>query len=619
MKTIKKLLREPLLYLLPLFVVAVFLAFINMSSTTEISEVKLMRNGITQNITLPYSVNMEYNEEFSIFFDLTTKSKNVKLNIIPDDCIQEVLVNGEQFPLDGIKGLCNGAKGANFNFSKYVQEGSNHFEIRVINSGGGPAGANVVPYGEYGNFSLMHYVSLLLFLLSSAFILRKLNPEFADFRQSLLKLLLLFIAIVILYFAASLKFEIIPSQSIVFLICIFIGASSIFLFNKRVNCFTFAFVLTSLVLLVLVRGGMLYFRSIDYNNFLSHWITGMRDLSIAEAMVEKIGDYNMPYMYVLMLISRFQISDLYLIKLVSIGFDIVLAYYVMKIVSLKFESINIQITAFMATLCIPTVILNGAFWAQCDVIYTALALAFLYYGITDKSVKSYIFLGLAFSVKLQTIFIAPMLLVFLFTKKIRIKHIWALPVTFLATLVPALIAGRSFMQTISIYSEQTDSYPNMVLNTPNIYALLGYVKFENFNFAAIMLAGIATISLLYFLYINREKIATDADYVSIAFTFVLLMPMLLPRMHERYFFMADVLSVVLVFFNKKRWYFAPMIILGSYMTYTRFLLGREYLVPMEYASIVMIFITFIAVKDLFDEGKRTIYYFNCKPYGKQTK
>jgi len=230
-----------------------------------------------------------------------------------------------------------------------------------------------------------------------------------------------------------------------------------------------------------------------------------------------------------------------------------------------------------------------------------LALAFFYYGITDKSIRAYIFLGLAFSIKLQTIFIAPMLIVFLFTKKINIKHIWVLPVTFLATLVPALIAGRSFMQTISIYSAQTDSYPSMVLNTPNIYALLNNVKFENFNFAAIMLAGIATVSLLYFLYINREKIATDADYVSIAFAFVLLIPMLLPRMHERYFFMADVLSVVLVFFNKKRWYFAPIIILGSYMTYARFLLGREYLVPIEYASIIMIFITFIAIKDLVEE------------------
>jgi len=106
--------------------------------------------------------------------------------------------------------------------------------------------------------------------------------------------------------------------------------------------------------------------------------------------------------------------------------------------------------------------------------------------------------------------------------------------------------------------------------------------------------------LLYFLYVNRNKITTPAAYASIAFAFALLMPMLLPRMHERYFFMADVLSVVLIFFNKKRWYFAPIIIMSSYMTYVRFLLGREYLIPMEYASIIMVFVTLIAIKDLVE-------------------
>jgi len=595
---IKKILREPLLYLLPLLV-ASFIVLINTNEATEMSEIKLTRGDKTpQKITLPYSVDMEHNEVFSTSFDLTVKNENLNINIIPDDCIQEVLVNGEQFPLDSIKGLCSGTRGAYFNFSKYIQKGLNSFDIRIINSGGGPAGINILLYDEYRNFSLIHYVFVLLFFISLSFILKKLNPEFNDFRWSLLKLFLLFVATVLLYFTAGSRMEIFPSQSVIFLTCIFVGASSIFLFNKRINCFAYAFILISLVSLILVRGTMLYFQSVDYNNFLSHWVAKMRELSVAEAMVTKIGDYNMPYMYVLMLISRLQISDLYLIKFVSISFDIVLAYYVMKIVSVKFESINVQIAAFITTLCIPTVILNGAFWAQCDTIYTALALAFIYYSITGKSIKAYLFLGLAFSVKLQTIFIVPMLFVFLFTKKINIKHIWALPVTFIATLVPALIAGRSFLQTISIYSEQTYSYPNMVLNTPNIYALLGNVKFENFNFAAIMLAGVATISLLYFLYINREKIATDTHYVSIAFAFALLIPMFLPRMHERYFFMADVLSVVLVFFNKKRWYFAPIIILGSYMTYVRFLLGREYLIPIEYASIVMIFITFIAIKDL---------------------
>jgi Gpi18-like mannosyltransferase len=349
---------------------------------------------------------------------------------------------------------------------------------------------------------------------------------------------------------------------------------------------------------MLVRGGMLYFKSIDYNNFLNPWIGQMQDLSFRKAISAKIGDYNMPYLYVLALISRVNISSLYLIKMVSIAFDVILAYYVMKIVSLKFNNINVEIAAFVAILGVPTVILNGAFWAQCDVIYSTLAIASLYYGCTGKNVKCLVFYGLAFSVRLQAIFMAPVLIVFLFTKKIKATSLWIPVLTFYVTLIPALIAGKPFVRTFSIYFEQMKSYPEMSLNIPNIYVLLGSVKFENFNFAAIFLTGVAVASLLYFLYLNREKITLPVDYVSIALAFALLMPLLLPRMHERYFFLADVLSVVFVFFNRKRWYFAPIIILGSFMTYSKFLIGRNYIVPMEYASIAMIFITIIVVKDL---------------------
>lgn len=605
MNLVKKILREPLLYLLPLLVLA-FLTVINTEKNdTEILDVKLTRNHVTENIKFPYLVSdMPKDEVFLVSFNLSVKNKPVTLNVIPDDCIREISIDGKNFPLGGVKGLCDTQKGAYIDFSEYVHEGFNYFDLHVDNRGGGPSGLNVAKI-SLRQFSLMHYAFALLLLVSLSLMLWKSKNN-----EPVFKLVLLFTASFLFWLIAnnaSQTPEIVPAGGIVFLTAIFFAASFIFLLNKRVNYTTFIFILTVLAAFILVRGGLLYFKSIDYNNFLAPWLRQMRGLSITEAISTKIGDYNMPYLYVLALISRLSINELFLIKFVSIAFDAILAYYAMKIVSIKFENINIQIAAFTAVLGIPTVIMNGAFWGQCDVIYAALGIASLYYGFTGKSIRCFIFFGLAFSVKLQTIFIAPVLIVFLFTKKIKISHLWVPVLTFFATLVPAIIAGKPFIETISIYHEQTNSYPQMVLNTPNIYALLGNVKFENFNFAAVLMTGIAVASLLYFLYVNREKIISITDYFNIAFVFTLIIPMLLPRMHERYFFLADVLSVVLVFFNRKRWYFAPIIITGSFMTYSRFLLGRDYLVPIEYASIAMIFITLIAVKDLVEN-------FLSKPY-----
>jgi Gpi18-like mannosyltransferase len=593
---IKKILCEPLFYLLPLLAV-LYLIIVPVEKGVGISDITITRNDNTENIKLPYLIGMAEGEVFYVSFNLLVENKkSAKLKIIPDDCLQEISINGENFPLNGVKGLCDYMKGAYFDFSEHVADGLNSFYLTVKNNGG-PGGVDVV-VTSLERSSLMHWIFVFLLLISFSLMLWRFRSN-----ERIFKLALLFIVTIIFWLVASnagQRSDLIPRDSVAFLAAIFFGASLIFLFNKHVDYTTFIFILTMVAAFVLIRGGLLYFKSSDYNIFLASWVRQMQELSLREAISAKIGDYNMPYLYVLALISRMNINNLYLIKLVSIAFDMVLAYYAMKIVSIKFNSINVQITAFLAVLGIPTVMLNGAFWAQCDVVYSSLVLAMLYYGFTGKSIKCLIFFGLAFSVKLQTIFIAPMLIVFLFTKKIKVIHLWVPILTFFATLVPALIAKKPFMETFSIYYKQVNSYPHMEAGALNIYVLLGDVSFANFNFAAIFMAGIAVASLLYFLYLNREKITLPADYVSIAFVFTLIIPMLLPRMHERYFFLADVLSVVLVFFNKKRWFFAPVIIMGSFMTYSRFIIGKNYGTLIEYASIAMIFITVIAVKDLVE-------------------
>lgn len=42
----------------------------------------------------------------------------------------------------------------------------------------------------------------------------------------------------------------------------------------------------------------------DYTSFLSHWVSSMRGMGAGAALSTPIGDYNMPYLYLLLLISR---------------------------------------------------------------------------------------------------------------------------------------------------------------------------------------------------------------------------------------------------------------------------------------------------------------------------
>ena len=97
--------------------------------------------------------------------------------------------------------------------------------------------------------------------------------------------------------------------------------------------------------------------------------------------------YNIPYNYFLALFSYLPIRDLYLIKWLSILFDVILAWGVLRLVGLYRESAAAKLTGFFLTFFLPTVILNGALWGQCDSIYAAFAVWALYFGLADKPVQ----------------------------------------------------------------------------------------------------------------------------------------------------------------------------------------------------------------------------------------
>ena len=63
--------------------------------------------------------------------------------------------------------------------------------------------------------------------------------------------------------------------------------------------------------------------------------------------------------------------------------------------------------------------------------------------------------------------------------------------------------------------------------------------------------------------------------ISPALIGALMIPFLLPRMHERYFFAADIMALVYFFYNKKRWYVPIIVIYNSYVVYAYYLFRVE--------------------------------------------
>ena len=161
----------------------------------------------------------------------------------------------------------------------------------------------------------------------------------------------------------------------------------------------------------------------------------MKGLSAGKALTEKIGDYNMPYLYFLLGVSRAETSSLVLIKWFSCIFDFVTAFFVMKCVGLKTENKSLLYFSFILTAALPTVFINSAYWAQCDSILTAFCIMSVYFALRGNGIGAAVSYALAFSIKLQAIFILPVIVICFIVKKIKLWHAVLIPATFFATLI----------------------------------------------------------------------------------------------------------------------------------------------------------------------------------------
>ena len=296
-----------------------------------------------------------------------------------------------------------------------------------------------------------------------------------------------------------------------------------------------------------LRALLLDYQSADYQMFLSQWAAAFRDGGGFAAVKLPIGNYNAPYLYFLAAISYLPIPDLYLIKLFSILFDVVLAWGGFRLVRhFAPERPNRPLLCFCLLLLLPTVILNGAFWGQCDALYGALTLHALACALEGRNRSSLLLLGIAFSFKLQTVFVLPLWGGLWLLRRVRFRELLWFPAAYAATCVPALLLGKPLGDILGVYFGQAAEYSGYLnLNAPNMYALIPHGAEVNTALAArlgILAAFALAAAVLAALLVFRRQ-ADDRALLAAAVVLAIGVPFLLPHMHERYFFLADVLAL----------------------------------------------------------------------------
>lgn len=354
---------------------------------------------------------------------------------------------------------------------------------------------------------------------------------------------------------------------------------------------------------LLLRALLFEHETLDYQTFLTKWVSFFRENGGFGALSESIGNYNLPYLYFLAAFSYLPVKDLYLIKLLSVFFDFVLAWGAMRLVYVFYKKSGRILAAFFLTLFLPTVVLNGAYWGQCDSIYTAFAVWSVYFALHRRPVPSVVFIALSFAFKLQAVFIMPVFLLFVYSGRIKWWQLGFFPATYVITALPAVFAGRPFLDAILLYFNQAEtvgSYLNY--NSPSVFALLKNI--ENTALASKLLIAAAflfVILVLAWLFTNRRNIS-DKTALACAALFSAAIPFLLPHMHDRYFFIADVLTLAFAVIVPRFAFLPVCVSFASLLGYHAYLKG-SFLLTMDYGAAALCFaIIFILLYIVYYNG-----------------
>ena len=401
-------------------------------------------------------------------------------------------------------------------------------------------------------------------------------------------------------------------SGLIFLAILFAGIyfGTLFFFAKLlkeeqdIRLFIMIALVTAAILAL--RIGFLDFKSGDYLIYLSEWMNHIRSYPHFSALSQNIGDYNLPYIYILFIISRINLPDLYLIKIVSIIFDVLLGIYGLKIVGLRYKSKWVQVVAFVAIFMTPTIILNSSVWSQCDSIWATFVLASFYYLLKGKSLIAIVMWTIGFSFKMQAIFFAPVILLLILLKRIKVAHLMvSIPVFFL-WFIPALLAGRSFSNMIGIYIRQAGTNRGLSVNGPTFANFFEFSLtppneglFELLAPVSVFLSGTILLILLCYAYAVKEKLG-DGEMIHLSLLMNATVIFFLPQMHERFFYLTDVLAIIYAFYFPRKWYIPLAFISISLLTYGNYLFrDTSNVLNVDQLALLMFLIIAIVAKDFF--------------------
>lgn len=338
----------------------------------------------------------------------------------------------------------------------------------------------------------------------------------------------------------------------------------------------------------------------DYIVFLDPWIQFIKFHGYFSSLKYGFYDYAPSYIYILVVITKIGLNPLFSVKIVSILFEYLAAYFIGKIIFQKYKNKLVICISLAVIPLIPSVILNSSYLSQCDSIYAAFVMGSIYFILKEKQFLSVLLLAIAFAFKMQTAFILPFFFVLMLRGNIRWYYFLLIPCVFILSITPAWLIGRPFEELLKVYLAQTERFKFLTQNFPNIYIWIPNYFYEPARLSGMILTFF--ITLFSGIWLSRKKITFSFEsWITLALLSSIIIPYFLPGMHERYMYLGDLLGVLYFLVLRKNIHIPIGILLVSCYSYIRCSRFNDIL-PMSPAffvyTIIIIFTTIDFIKTI---------------------
>ena len=291
------------------------------------------------------------------------------------------------------------------------------------------------------------------------------------------------------------------------------------------------------------------------------------------------------------------------LKTLFLIFTIALAFGVFLLVKELTKSDNKALVGYIATLVLPTIFVNSSVWGNADVIYAVFLIFSFYFALKDSSSLSFVFFGLSFANKLQAIFILPFLIYLVVSRKLKLWPIVFAPLVYFITFIPAFIYGATVSEAFKYFEMQLSGQPGLTYNAGTIWKFLELNDSEIVVKNAMWFAILAIGALLAVLFLRNVDLKKKENVFKVGFMLTMATIFFLPRMHERYYFIIEVLIVVYALIDKKWIYLVPLMQLSTMICYYPYLTGYYIISSLgggtiTIAAIINLFILCVSVYDV---------------------